>query len=156
MRHRSRRRLRAGQRPLSGRPGGAAFFYGTLLDPDLRRAVLERTVRRQACEPAHIDDHRAVYVAGAWYPTLLPQAGARTDGLLVRDLDGDDLRRLIDYEGDAFVLVERDIVGRRRGRCRAGVFVARPGIAVTTVPWTLAGWRRRHKRLRAMKGGWPD
>jgi hypothetical protein len=130
-------------------------MYGTLLDDDLRRAVIGRRLRPDRRESAYIEDYRPVYVIGAWYPTLVPSTGKRTEGLLVHRLDAADLRRLMDYEGEGFMLVERCVIGRRSGPRMAGVFLVRPPLTASTVPWTFEIWRRRHKRVRDMKGSWP-
>jgi Gamma-glutamyl cyclotransferase, AIG2-like len=131
------------------------FFYGTLLDDDLRLAVIGRRLRPDRYEAAYIEDYRRVYVTGAWYPTLVPASSERTEGLLLRRLDAADLCRLMDYEGEGFMLVERCVIGRRSGPRTAGVFLARPSLAASTVSWSFEIWRRRHKRVRDMKGSYP-
>ncbi len=119
------------------------FFFGTLLDAELRQAVIGRAL---PAEPAVVRGFRRVVVAGRGYPMLVAAAGGRVDGIVVGGLDPEAIRRLHAYEGGEYAL--RPIRVRTGAgpvlpalafRCRAGVV---PGRA----EWRFERWQRRHKR----------
>ncbi len=120
------------------------FVYGTLLDRDVRFAVLGDRADVLAETPATLLGHRCVAVPSATYPTLRHDAGGRVAGLVVAGVDGEMARRLADYEGDeyavGFVGVHTEAGVRMRARC----FLPRrrPRCAA---PWDFARWRRCHK-----------
>ncbi|MSO81551.1 MAG: gamma-glutamylcyclotransferase [Alphaproteobacteria bacterium] len=80
------------------------FFYGTLMDPDLRAAVLGPAAARLVLVPAVLAGFRRVHAPGQSWPVLIHCAGARVDGVVV-DVDQPSARRLVRYEGPAYRLV---------------------------------------------------
>jgi hypothetical protein len=134
------------------------FFYGTLIDPDVRRIVLGR----RAAAEAHLRDavlqgweRRAL--RGVSYPVILRRAGASVDGVLASGLDAKARHRLIAYEGEGYdlVAVEVELVGDVRRA--ASVFAPSPGgpLKPTSGSWSYARWLRDSKRafLREIGGG---
>ncbi len=121
------------------------FFYGTLMDGDVRRAIAGRPV---AVATASLQGYRRVPVAGRTYPMLVPCQGQRVEGLLAEDIDTRELNRLIRYEGPEY-RIRTLMVQRHDGKeLPALVFLARPGIAgACHQDWELAVWQRCHKRL---------
>jgi gamma-glutamylcyclotransferase (GGCT)/AIG2-like uncharacterized protein YtfP len=117
------------------------FFYGTLMDADLRRQVLGREI---VIEPAVALGFRRVGVAGRGYPMLLPYGPGRVEGLLA-DMDDEAVRRLTRYEGPEYRTAVIEVLVKG-GRLEASVFLCHPGIADDGRPWSLETWRRRHKR----------
>ena len=105
----------------------SCFFYGTLIDPDVRAAVLGRLGDRAPAIPDTLAGWQAVGVRGRVYPVIVPASeySLRT----VRLVSGED----------AFVFT--------------GSAVCRPDGR----PWSFADWRRRHKRgfLAGMRPGRP-
>jgi len=71
------------------------FLYGSLLSAPLRTTVLERETTGQA---ASVDDHRAYWVDGTSYPTIVTEQGATAAGELF-SLSDTDLDRISFYEG---------------------------------------------------------
>src|SRR3989442_4863091 len=90
--------------------GGAALFvYGTLMDEErLEQLTGGRFPRRRATLEGF-----ARVVAAHGYPTIVPQAGSRVEGVLVEGVDAASLATLDAYE-DA---------GRLYARCPAEVLV---------------------------------
>lgn len=128
------------------------FFYGTLMDPAVLRAVLGRSPGREASQAASLDGYRRVYRRGAWYPVLVEAAGEKVDGILMGGLGREDAQRLEAFEGEDYALAVLAVrTGHREGVAArvfmARVFMARAGVPATAEPWSLADWRRRHRRL---------
>jgi hypothetical protein len=120
------------------------FFYGTLIDPDVRRLVLG-SLAPAAVEPAVLSGWKRVPLSGVTYPTIVRATRASVEGVLVRGLDGAARRRLIAYEGDDYHLIEVEVVVARGRRVAALVFVGQRQVR-NIGPWTFAVWQRRHKR----------
>lgn len=92
------------------------FFYGTLIDEAVRRAVLGRHAPLRV-EPARLGGWRRVAVPGKAYPVVLAEPQASVDGVLARGLTAAARRRLEGYEdADLYAVVEVEVipVGRRR------------------------------------------
>lgn len=124
------------------------FFYGTLIDADVRRAVMGRYAP-QVVEPARLQGWRRVAVPGKTYPMIVADGGEFVDGVLARGLGPVARRRLERYDDDdLYELVPVEVVpaGRRRP-VAALVFVAKPALRPRGVrAWDFELWRRRHKR----------
>jgi hypothetical protein len=131
------------------------FFYGTLIDPDIRRVVLGApTAGALRPRDAVLHGWQRRAVRGASYPMIVPRAGAMVHGILAAGLDPAACRRLIAYEGSDYVLV-RVRVACADGRVRdARVFAPRPGgrLRPRAANWDHAAWSMREKRafLRAI------
>lgn len=124
------------------------FFYGTLIDAEVRRAVLGPHAPHEI-DAARLEGWRRVPVPGKAYPTIVSDPGAAVDGVLARGL-GPVARRLLErYEDeDLYDLVEVELspAGRRRP-VAAFVFAARPALQLRRFgTWDLEQWRRRDKR----------
>jgi inositol oxygenase len=72
------------------------FVYGTLLFPEVMRAV---TGRAFPAEPARVEGFARVCVRGAVFPALVERPGAATAGRLCRGVDAASLARLDAFEG---------------------------------------------------------
>lgn len=87
------------------------FVYGTLLAPELRRALLGRAV---AGTPAELDGYACFRVRHAPYPAIAPAADATTAGELIGGLSPAELDILDDYESAMYrrlVVTVRDAAG---------------------------------------------
>ena len=122
------------------------FFYGTLMDEDVRRAVLG--VRSLApIEKAALDGWRRVKMAGVSYPMIVRARNHRVEGLLMHGLDGRARDLLQRYEGDEYAMLGVEVKTGDATVVTAKMFVPRPGLTVRgRGPWDLETWRRRHKR----------
>lgn len=118
------------------------FFYGTLLDPDIRHAVLG--AEGEPCSPAQLADWRRVFVRGDTYPVIVRRRGETMDGLLSPDLTAVGVRALRAYEGPSYG--ERALtVGVSGRRVAATVFVPKDPAVATPRSWHLDLWQKRHK-----------
>ena len=122
------------------------FFYGTLMDKDVLARVVGEPVPPARMEAAVVEGYRRLYVAGAWYPMLVPAPGGRVEGRLVCAIDARAAARIAQFESDAYELEALVVRAARRRAVRALTFMARPGVAAAPEEWDLASWRRRHKR----------
>lgn len=131
------------------------FFYGTLIDADVRRAVLGPHAPRHV-EPALLDGWRRIPVRGKTYPVIVVDPGFKVDGVLVRGLNAAARRRLERYEDkDLYAVVDVAVVPTGRQRpVPALVFAAKAaGFRRSPGTWEIAAWRRRHKRRFLLRLG---
>lgn len=119
------------------------FFYGTLMDAEVRRAVLGARAPA-ATEGATLEGWRRLTLDGVGYPVIVRAAGERMEGVVVRGLDGVALDRLRRYEGPDYVLATLSVRLVDSGRDLAvQAFVPRPGLRVIGRPgWDLGQWQR--------------
>ena len=78
------------------------FFFGSLLDSDVRRVVLGREVAAVDVEAATLHGFVRLRAANDTYPSLRAQTGAVVEGIVVNDLNDEDVRRVLFFEGDEF------------------------------------------------------
>ena len=127
------------------------FFYGTLLDPDVRDAVLGRPIG--VCRPAHLDGWRCVFVDGDTYPVIVPRPGGRVEGVLTPPLDLSAVRLLRTYEGTGYVEKRLPVIEAEGPAIQALAFVPRLRDSASDRPWCLAAWQARHKRTSIVRHG---
>jgi len=122
------------------------FFYGTLLDPDIRRWVMPHVADALRFRPARLSGYRRVRAKNAHYPVLDKCATACVDGLIAEGLDERAVLRSAHFEGHEYeprrILVAT--AGRRREA--AYVFMPRHGGFATKEPWDFYRWERQRKR----------
>lgn len=126
------------------------FFYGTLIDPDIRRLVLRRDVPLENIVSAILGGYRRYTVRDAPYPAAVREPGAEIDGIVLRGLDALDAARLSNFEGDDYIptlssirLVESEPgVGWSE---QAWVFIATDRVPLTKAAWSIDAWRATHK-----------
>jgi gamma-glutamylcyclotransferase (GGCT)/AIG2-like uncharacterized protein YtfP len=130
---------------LAAAPRRPFFFYGTLMDGDVLAAVAGGVTRRLPRRPAIALGYQRVYRAGASYPVLVAKAGGRVDGVLVSGLAPFAAACLARFEGDEYELAGLPVVAEGR-TVAVSAFLARPWVPASGREWTLAAWRRQHKR----------
>jgi len=79
-----------------------AFFYGTLMAPQVLSRVTGHSTTTLTIRPAILPDYRRHRVRGADYPAISPQAGSTVRGALVGGLSDSDLHRLDVFEGSEY------------------------------------------------------
>ena len=119
------------------------FFYGTLLDADLRRALCGPVADAWSIAPATLADHRRGRSPGRTYPILVPAPGETVGGVVAGGLDAVAAAILTLYEGSGYrvaglrpATAEGPVAAWAYLPCRA---------AMANLPWTLSGWQREHK-----------
>ncbi|MFI4987151.1 MAG: gamma-glutamylcyclotransferase family protein [Alphaproteobacteria bacterium] len=137
-----------GRLPPPRLPSGAAmdfFFYGTLMDDDVRRLVLGPQAAGLVLLPARLKGYRRLAKCRSSAPVLVPRRGASVAGLLARGLDRRQAARLCHYEGRNYRLAT--CVVRLSGQvpCTALVYLGNGRVAVRRTAWRLDAWQRRSK-----------
>lgn len=122
------------------------FFYGTLMDSEVRSIVMGRDVNPENVEPAVAQGFRRVFVAGRHYPMLLKHSSGWVDGTLVSGLDAERIHRLQVYEGWEYTLQPIQVQTSAGRKLMAHVFLCPPHIEAGRRHWRLDQWQRRHKR----------
>lgn len=120
------------------------FFFGTLMDADVLRVVIGRTLAD--VEPAEVRKFRRVFVHGRNYPMLLPHPSGTVEGVLAHDLDDDTVSRLLLYEGGEYHLVPLRVNNAHGHPVRAGTFLCDRVVQPGHQEWHLPVWQRRYKR----------
>ncbi len=122
------------------------FFYGTLIDPDVRRAVLGR-LAPEMVEPATLPGWRRFAAKGVTFPIARPDPKAEIEGVLARDLSAAAGRLLDAYEGDGYRRKKVEIVAG--GKTLSAILYVDDGSG-TLVPaptaWRYEDWVTRHNR----------
>lgn len=109
------------------------FLYGTLLDPRVLAAQSGEARLARRTVPACLPGHRRVFLRGTPYPTLLPDAAAAVEGVLVR-AGPRALRHLAAYERPPYRLVPIRVL-TPRGPCRARAWLTPRWRADPARPW---------------------
>ena len=121
------------------------FFYGTLLDPDVRAHILGAWINRRDLPAARLPGYRRVQIRGRHYPVVVPASGEAVEGVLAAGLDRGAVLRLARFESDEYVDAERTVLVDDGRALRARVFVAGPLANPSDTDWTVEVWQRRHK-----------
>lgn len=131
------------------------FFYGTLLDPEIRRLVLQRDVAPENVVPAILSDYRRYAVHDAPYPAAVRHPGAEIEGIVLSGLDAREAALLSHFEGHdyAATLCPVRLGSIRSAQDKSGdgrleqawVFIAGDRVPLTRAAWSLDAWRAAHK-----------
>lgn len=97
------------------KPTICLFVYGTLMDPELVRALTGRTF---ATEPATLQGYRKVEVAGH-YPYIEASESELVEGALILDVDRNALAVLDDYEDEGSMYLRGPATAMVAGQPRA-------------------------------------
>ena len=87
------------------------FFFGTLMDADVRALVLGPEYSDHEVRRAWLRGFRRVFMPGRTYPMLLPHPHGRVEGILVGGLSVEAVRRLSTFEGPDYHLVPLWVIG---------------------------------------------
>ena len=123
------------------------FIYGTLLDEDVRDAVLGHAMPQQNITPAIAPDYAIYTVAGASYPCLLPAAGEQAEGAAVSGLTEEDFHRLDQFEGENYkrVPVMVHLAGDSSQAITAQYYQPNQSLK-TNGRWSLSDWKITEKQ----------
>ncbi len=82
------------------------FVYGSLLDGALRYRI---TGKQFPTSPAYLDGFKK-FMSQLGYPYIASSRGSRVDGLLVRNVDADSLKRIDAYEDEGRLYFRKQVV----------------------------------------------
>jgi hypothetical protein len=127
------------------------FFYGTLLDPDVRRLVLSPCARELRCRPATLAGWTRVQASHGCFPVVRRQPGGRVPGLLAEGVDLPGLYRMAHFEGDGYTLGKVPVFAPSAAsgdpaRLACHVFLPERRALCLARGWSLEDWQRREKR----------
>lgn len=121
------------------------FFYGTMMDPDVRRLVLGARAGQLVVGPALLPGYRRVQAARGDYPLLLRRAASRVRGQLAEGFGQPDLLRLLHFEGPDYLPSRERVIdpaGTPRWAC---VLLNRGGLRASQRAWDYRRWQLRRK-----------
>jgi gamma-glutamylcyclotransferase (GGCT)/AIG2-like uncharacterized protein YtfP len=120
------------------------FAYGTLRDPDLLSAVLNRPLRPDGALYARAPGFRAVHYPNRVYPALVRAPGAAAEGLLLTDLSPFERDLLDAFEGEEY---RREVIAIMIDVELHEAYAYLPAISVAAASpeWSLANWQAAHK-----------
>jgi Gamma-glutamyl cyclotransferase, AIG2-like len=121
------------------------FFFGTLMDSELRRVVLGRALPQAALRRAFLPGFARYRVRGEAFPLLVAEAGGRVDGVLAAGIGANEAARIHWYESDDYDIRETEVhlaADRVTSAfcCLAGAKARHDG-----VPWDFERWRREDR-----------
>ena len=130
------------------------FFYGSLLDPTIRRAVMGPGLARCRVFPATLEGWRRCRRRDLIYPVLRRQRGRSVEGCLIEGVDAVAAARLSAFEGENYTTMTVAVHRGDGSPVDAFVFMPKRSLA-TPSAWHFAQWRHgRHRRaLRLANGG---
>ena len=136
------------------------FFYGTLIDPEIRELVLGRSIDESSVRDASLAGHRRYPVQDEPYPAAIPEEGGMVAGVLVEGLSVADAAWLSRFEGSEYdaraCIVSLADAGQGADR-RAWVFIAGPSVRLGTGEWSIEAWTAAHKpRFLELAKTWLD
>lgn len=121
------------------------FFYGTMMDPEVRRIVLAEEAEALLIQPARLGGYRRVCAKPGDYPLLVRRTAGRVHGELVSGLSPEGLCKVAHFEGPDYRPQERGVIDGAGGRIKAWVMLPRNPARATNEAWDLRRWQLRHK-----------
>ena len=117
------------------------FFYGTLIDKDVRAVVLGRAAEDVTTIEDTLPGWRRVFMAGETYPVVVPSPGHTVDGVRV-EIPGAQVRqRLTYFEGSEYRTEHVTLASGEKADVLVGSKLAKSG----TQDWDFDAWKKRDK-----------
>jgi len=131
------------------------FFYGTLMDRDLRAALLGERVHRLRVTPGVLLNHRRLAAKTGDYPVLVPSLGGRVNGVFVEGMDARALLWISHFEGPIYLPQRVPAQDLTRQRLRPLSFLPTRRNWASDKPWDFRRWQRVGKRqMRDALNSW--
>ena len=132
-----------GEPHLSERP---LFVFGSMLDEDVLRVVLDRPLAAAHRQPARLDGFRRLRLPDESYPVLVVSRGGAVRGDLLWGLSSLDHARIAFYESEEYGLADCRVRALDSDVLIEASFYAE-GITMpgASAPWELDWWRTHHK-----------
>lgn len=119
------------------------FVYGTLLDKDIQKLVLNRDKAPKNLGVYSLKDYEVIYAKSEVYPILNLNPGQQAIGQVLEVTDV-DLRRLDYYEGEGYNRVKSTVTSLHKDLV---VYIYMPNklLDMTSIPWSLEKFIEEHK-----------
>ncbi|WP_404401286.1 gamma-glutamylcyclotransferase family protein [Pelagibacterium halotolerans] len=125
-------------------PALPLFVYGTLRDPHVLAAVVNRRLHETETAPARAPDFRTVYYPGHTFPAIIPVPGTAAPGLVLYGLGETEMALLDAYEGDDYIRAPVTIAVRGEA-ITAWAYLPTAQISADAPDWTLEQWNEIHR-----------
>ena len=115
------------------------------MDTELLSLVCKQAMETLILEPAEVPDRSRRWVLDDHYPVLVEESGRTTDGLIIRGLEEEALKRIVFFEGEEFNLEPLSVV-KPDGQWEQVQYFADTNLKeISTSEWSLAEWQRTTK-----------
>lgn len=121
------------------------FFYGTLMDDDLRAELLGPANANLRVTPGVLLNHRRRAARDGHYPVLIPEPRGRVPGVFVDALTRDLLLWIAHFEGPTYTPEPVTALDATGQRVEAWSFLPTRRAYASDRPWDLRVWQHRHK-----------
>lgn len=122
------------------------FFFGSLMDTDLVRLVLDREIEDLLFTSAELLGYERRRAKNESFPIIVPTPGGRVEGVLVEGLTSTDVERIRWYESDDYAL-RPCLVGIEERRHEAHVFLATETLEPEETAWDFDHWVATEKPM---------
>jgi Gamma-glutamyl cyclotransferase, AIG2-like len=122
------------------------FFFGSLIDTDLVRLVLDREIDDLVFTAAELLGYERRRAKNESFPIIVPTPGGRVEGQLVEGLTAADVERIRWYESDDYAL-HPCLVGIEERRHEAHVFLATETLEPEDAHWDFDHWAKTEKPM---------
>lgn len=122
------------------------FFFGSLMDKELVRLVLDREIGDLHFTSAELLGYERRRAKNESFPIIVPTPGGRVEGVLVEGLTAADVERIRWYESDDYAL-RPCLVGIEERRHEAHVFLATESLEPEATGWDFDHWARTEKPM---------
>jgi hypothetical protein len=131
------------------------FFYGTLMDRELRQRLLGARAAGLRVTPGVLIHHRRFAARYGDYPVLVPELNGRVSGVFVEGMDAHALLWIAHFEGPWYLPQRVTAFDERRRHLRPWAFRPTHRGAATSQPWNFRRWQRTGKpEVREMLNTW--
>jgi hypothetical protein len=131
------------------------FFYGTLMDRDLRAALLGRRAERLRVTPGVLLNYRRLAARTGDYPVLVPELRGRVSGVFVEGLDPHALLWISHFEGPLYLPGRVTAFDLQRRPIAPWSFLPTRRDVASPRPWDFRRWQRTGKReVRELLNSW--
>ena len=118
------------------------FLYGTLMHPDVWSRV---TTGTYDAEPGVLHGYSRFRLRGLTYPGLVEDPDGRVEGIIRRDVAGEDLERLDRFEGHEYARRRVDVTCGVEGALACDTYILREACRerLSTEAWDLDWFQRQ-------------
>ncbi|MEM7194224.1 MAG: gamma-glutamylcyclotransferase family protein [Pseudomonadota bacterium] len=121
------------------------FCFGSLMDADVLRCVLDRKINDLSLEDATLGGYRVACLPHESYPLLVRQAGQMASGKLIHGLSEEDFARIVFFEGEEYQVSACHVSTQRSTRLPARFFDEGIMPPAESRQWSFERWQVNDK-----------